>query len=102
MGTCCKRPKFQEEEQYLKVFLYAPKIFRDMDKEDRLRTCYQHCCLKYISSQIMTNQTLRERFQIEEKNYSMVSRIIKETIEAGLIKPYDSTQTKRQVKYKPF
>ncbi|MDD3308289.1 MAG: transcriptional regulator, partial [Acetobacterium sp.] len=50
---------------------------------------YQHCCLKYVSSDFMTNQTLRQRFQIEEKNYSTASRIIADTIGAGLIKDYD-------------
>ena len=66
-----------------------------MDKEDRIRACYQQCCLKYVSSEYMTNQTLRERFNIEPKNYSMVSRVISETIKNGLIKEYSK-------KYLPF
>ncbi len=40
-----------------------------MEKEDKIRACYQHCCLKYVSRQYMMNQTLRERFRIPEKNY---------------------------------
>ncbi len=45
----------------------------------------------------------RTRFSIEEKNYAMASRIIADTIEAGLIKPYDPTSTsKKYAKYVPF
>ena len=49
-----------------------------MNKLDKIRACYQHCCLKYISTDFMTNQTLRNRFGIAEKNYSLISRIISE------------------------
>jgi len=50
----------------------------------------------------MTNQTLRERFDIKERNYSTASRIIKATIEAGLIKEYNpENKAKRYTKYLP-
>ena len=64
--------------------------------------CYQHCCLKYVLSDFMTNQTLRQRFQIEEKNYSTASRIIADTIGAGLIKDYDpESKSKKFARYVP-
>src|SRR3712207_7142414 len=43
---------------------------------------YQHTCLKYVSNDTMTNQSLRERFSIADKNASIASRIIKETLES--------------------
>ncbi|MDX5934118.1 hypothetical protein [Acidithiobacillus thiooxidans] len=49
----------------------------------------------------MTNTTLRERFGIEEKNSSMVSRVIKDTIAAGLIVCHDDTVGSRARKYLP-
>lgn len=51
------------------------------DKRERIIVYYQHACLKYVSNEKIINQTLRERFRIEERNASMVSRIIRETIE---------------------
>lgn len=33
-----------------------------MSKTDRVRACYQHCCLMYVSNRRMSNQSLRERF----------------------------------------
>ncbi len=96
-------PKFIQEEKYLKVILYSSKPLRQMDKEDKIRTAYLHCCLKYVSNDIMTNQTLRERFGIAERNYSIVSRIISDTMDAKLIKSENPTnKARRYSKYIPF
>lgn len=96
-------PDFTVTDKHTKVILYAYKKLNDMDKNDKIRACYQHCCLKYVSNEKMTNQTLRERFKIEERNYSIASRIISDTIGAGLIKDYDpESSSKRHAKYIPF
>lgn len=51
----------------------------------------------------MTNESLRGRFGIEDKNYSMASRIIAETITEDLIKGYDSDgKAKKYTKYLPI
>lgn len=76
----------QVQEKHTKVILYAYQKFGDMDKKGRIRACYQHACLKYITNDKMTNQSLRVRMGIDEKNYPMVSRIFRETLEADLIK----------------
>ena len=60
--------------------------FAEIDKAERIRACYQHACLKYVSNEKMNNQSLRARLGIEDKNYPMASRIIKDTLEAKLIK----------------
>ncbi|MEN8122147.1 MAG: ATP-binding protein [Bacteroidota bacterium] len=96
-------PKFQGEEMFTRVYLYAPRELRDMDKEDKIRATYQHCCLKFVFDEFMTNQTLRERFKIEKKNYPMVSKIIKDALTNGMIKEFDTeNKAKRYTKYIPF
>jgi len=50
----------------------------------------------------MTNTILRERFGIEEKNSATASRIIKETISAGLIQCHDATVGSKARKYLPW
>jgi predicted HTH transcriptional regulator len=70
-------------------------------KTDRIRASYLHACLRYVKRDYMTNTTLRERFGIDEKNSSMVSRIIKDTIEADLIRCHDETAGSRARKYLP-
>ena len=74
-----------------------------MDKQDKVRACYQHCCLKYVELEKMTNKSIRNRFNIKEKNYPMASRIISDTLEAGLIKETDPRSTSRKfASYIPF
>ncbi|WP_310593807.1 ATP-binding protein [Flavobacterium sp.] len=92
----------QIQEKHTKVVLYAYQKFSDMDKKDRIRACYQHCVLKYITNDKMTNQSLRERFNIAPENAAMVSRIIKETFEAKYIKEEDQdNKSKKYAKYIP-
>ena len=81
-------PKFIKGDFYTKVIIYPKNTFAQMTKEDRIRACYQHCCLKYMANEKMTNQTFRIRMDIGEKNYPMASKVIKETLKAGLIKEY--------------
>jgi predicted HTH transcriptional regulator len=96
-------PKFIKGDFYTKVVIYPKKTFAEMTKDDRIRACYQHCCLKYMDNEKMTNQSFRDRMGIEEKNYSMASRIIKETINAGLIKGYTPENIeKKAVHYIPY
>jgi len=63
-----------------------------MSRPDKIRACYQHACLKYVSGEYMTNQSLRERLNIDKRNYSIVSRIIKEAIDAGVIVEYEKSR----------
>lgn len=94
---------FIVSEKRTRVTLYAYKELNDLDKKDKIRACYQHACLKYVSNDKMTNQSLRERFQIEEQNAAIASRILKETLRDGLIKDDDpSSKSRKYKKYIPF
>src|SRR5579862_1772068 len=96
-------PNFMKGERFLRVVLYAHRALKFMDKNDKIRACFQHCALKYVSGEFMTNTSLRERFNVSERNYSAVSRIIADTIEAGLIKDHDAAnKSKKFAKYIPF
>jgi predicted HTH transcriptional regulator len=96
-------PEIIVGDRYTRVILYGHKTLRQMDKQDKIRACYQHACLKYVSGEYMTNQSLRERFGIEEHNYTMASKIISDTLKANLIKDYDfDSKSKKYAKYVPF
>ena len=74
-----------------------------IDKYDRIRACYQHACLRYVQKDFMTNTSLRERFGIESKNSSMISRIIKDSLEKKVIKSADpDSDSRKHAKYLPF
>lgn len=96
-------PYFVSTDVHTKVILYAYKQLRDMDKDDKIRAVYQHACLKWVSNDFMTNQSLRERFNIDSRNYSMASRLIKEALVSGLIKEADAdNKSKKYSKYLPY
>ncbi len=95
-------PEFQGEEKFTRVTLFAHKELRDMDRKDKIRACYQHCCLRWVCRDLMTNSSLRKRFAIEDKNYSMASRIIRTTLDDGLIKVSDPENKSNNKKYVPF
>lgn len=94
-------PLFEVTEQHTRSVMFGHRTFAEMDKEDRIRACYQHCCLKHVNREHMNNKSLRERFAIEEKNSAMVSRIIKDTVKANLIKPYDVDAGSKAMRYVP-
>lgn len=95
--------RIQVQENRTTVTLNAYRKFADIEKTERVRACYQHACLKYVSNEKMTNQSLRQRLGIEDKNYPMASRIIKDAIETGLIKEADSENgSKRFMGYIPY
>jgi len=96
-------PDFIDGVYYTRAILYAPRNWRQMNKTDKTRACYQHCTLKYVSGESMSNSTLRKRFNIEEKNYTTASRIISDTIKQGLIKDSDpQNKSRKHAKYIPF
>ena len=96
-------PEFIAGDNFTRVILYSPKRLKEMDRKDKIRACYQHCCLKYVSGSLMSNQSLRDRFNIEEKNYPMISRIISDTLSEELIKESDpNNKSKNYTKYVPI
>jgi predicted HTH transcriptional regulator len=96
-------PDVRTDSTHTRVVLFAHKALGDMDKGDRMRACYQHSCLLYVSNRVMTNSTLRERFGLEESGYPTASRIIRETIAGGLVKPEDpANQSRKHARYVPF
>ncbi len=95
-------PMFEETDEHTRCVLFSHRKFRDMDKQDRIRATYLHACLRYVQRDYMTNSTLRKRFGIEEKNASMASRIIKDAFEAGRIRQYDESASRKYMKYVPW
>ena len=87
-------PDFRVEDSATRVVLFAPRQFSDMTSEERIRACYQHAALCYVSGEIMKNATLRERFGIEARNSAQVSQVIRATLDRELIRLADSERPK--------
>jgi predicted HTH transcriptional regulator len=96
-------PDFRVGHRRTVVTIYGPRPFEDMGREDRVRACYQHCALKWVMSERMTNQSLRERFHLPENKAAIASQVIAATIEAGLIKADEEVGGSRKyARYLPF
>jgi predicted HTH transcriptional regulator len=96
-------PEFKTTQEHTKVTLFSHRKLTQMDKDHRIRACYQHACLLHVSGRRMTNATLRKRFGIADQNYAIASRIIGETVDGKLVRPFDPvSKSKKHISYVPF
>ncbi|MCC6286757.1 MAG: putative DNA binding domain-containing protein [Chitinophagaceae bacterium] len=90
-------------ENRTRVTIYSYKTLNNLDKKEKIRACYQHACLKYVSNEKMTNQSLRDRFKIEDQNAAIASRIIRDALEEKAIKEDDpESKSRKYASYIPF
>ncbi len=89
-------------ENSFRVTLYAPRKFSDMSQTERIEACYQHAVLQYLSSQPLTNSTLRERFKLHEKQRNQITNLISDAVAAGRIKRKDPAGGNKFAEYLPY
>jgi ATP-dependent DNA helicase RecG len=82
-------PLFRAEDQGTQVVLYGPRSFAAMTPEERVRACYFHAVLRFLSGDKMKNATLCARLGIASKNAAQATNVINRTLEAGLIRVAD-------------
>jgi ATP-dependent DNA helicase RecG len=96
-------PDFRIGERRTTAVIFSHLEIDDMDRNNRIRACYQHCCLRYVMNEQMTNQSLRERFKLPAKKVATVSQIIAATVESAKIKLADPAQkSSRYWRYVPY
>lgn len=94
--------KIEETLNAVRVIIYKFIKFENMSIDDKIRACYWHCCIRYLTKEYMTNSTLRERFNLKASKISTVSRIIKQAQEQNLIRVFDSKVGTKSVMYVPY
>lgn len=96
-------PKFEVNDDFTRVTMYSWEDITSLSKEDRVRACFQHCVIKYILKDYMTNTSFRDRMNLEQKQYTVASWIISQTIDAWYIKVLDpENKANRHTKYVPI
>jgi len=97
-------PDFRVGTHRFTAIMFGPQTFDSMNRTDRVRACYQHCCLMHVTNASrMTNQSLRERFKLPEDKSATISQVISATMESGKIKPADPNQTSTRYRsYLPY
>lgn len=87
-------PLFREEENSFQAVLYGPRSFADMSPDERVRACYFHAVLKFLSGDKMKNASLCARLGIAPKNAAQATAVIKRTLDAQLIRVADPEHPK--------
>ena len=95
-------PEIQVYEENTKVILFSFVPYGMLTGDAKLRACYFHACISYITQEPMNNSSLRKRFGLDEKNASSISRLLKETVEKGLIRVVDPDTAPRYKRYIPY
>lgn len=95
-------PKISADSNHTKVTLYAPRPFAEMSRSERIDAVYLHTALRYVSGEPTTNASTRTRFGIAEQNSSQASRLLADTLDAGLILIEDPAAGPRSRRYVPF
>lgn len=95
-------PLFERPEGFTRAVLFSHKPLSAMDKADRVRGCYLHACLRYVTRQPMNNTSVRERFGIQRANKAMASRWLREALEAGAIRLVSEDVADKLRAYVPY
>ena len=96
----CPPPEFRAEAGATRMILFGPRRFADMTTEERLRGCYQHAVLRYLSEDRMRNATLRKRFGVDSRNAAQISQVIRRALDEQLIRVADPAHPRSG--YLPF
>jgi predicted HTH transcriptional regulator len=95
-------PKIEISEKYTKVTLYYKLHVKVQTKADRLNTIYYHVWHRYLVGDYATNSSIREKFNIDEKNSAMATRLLKEAEAEKLIKVFDNNSGRKYRQYVPY
>ena len=95
-------PLFEVVNAATRCVLFAHKNLSDMGPDERVRACYWHSCLRYVTNQLTNNRSVRERFDIPENRTPRASKLLKEAIDAQLIVVRDPEAGTRNRSYIPW
>ncbi len=95
-------PLFEVPGDFTRAVLFAHKKLKEMSKRDRIRACYLHACLCYVTRRKITNATLRERLGVSRQNAAEVSRLLKDALDNNAIAIEDVSVGTRSRAYLPY
>lgn len=78
---------------------YRP--YPSLSQKERMDACYWHACIQFANGERLTNASLRARFGLGDSYSSPISRLIRESVDEGLIKPLDANASRKNMQYIP-
>jgi predicted HTH transcriptional regulator len=94
-------PDFHASENSMRVVLFGPRAFGQLSKVEKIRACFFHCVIRWLTNDYMSNTTLRQRFSLKDEDYQAVSAVISEAIRLKRIVPAEAGQGRRNARYVP-
>lgn len=85
-----------------RVVLFGPRPLGTMARSERVWVCDWHASLRHVPREALTNASLRDRFGLDDSSRTLVSRTIREAVEAGAIKPVDPEAAPKMMRYLPW
>jgi predicted HTH transcriptional regulator len=97
-------PEIQQSTQgspsiTIRLMQYRP--YSQLTGTERLDSCYWHACIQFADGDYLTNASLRKRFGLSDSYSSQISRLIRESMNAGLIKAVDANASRKKMEYIP-
>ncbi len=95
-------PEITQYPDSTRVTIYSHVDFFALTKAQKLWSCYSHSTKMLLEGKSATNASFRERFGLDKKSASTVSRLFAEAVKAELIKPKEEAVGSRAKSYVPF
>ena len=95
-------PEIIQYEDSTRVILYSHIDFSELTKEQKLWACYLHACILWGRRKSATNTTLRERFGVDKKSSSAISRLLKDAVARNLLKMKEESIGTKSNRYIPY
>lgn len=95
-------PHIDTYESSVKVTLFAEQPYGKMSRAEKILAIYYHACVQYMISERLTNSSLRVRFALKDSDAANLSRLVKEAVAEGLIKPFDPAAGRKFMTYVPY
>ena len=94
-------PDFRVFAEATVAILFARKTLTMLNKEERVRACYWHACLRYETHQPTNNRSIRERFGIPANRPAQATRLLNEVVDEGRLVIADPSVGNKSRAYLP-
>ena len=95
--------EIDSQDGMTKVTLFHGRSYRNMTRHHKKMALYQHCVLKHLAGEMMTNASARSRFNLNIKSRYTIWRLTKELLAEGKIKPSDENKSSNKyASYLPY
>lgn len=95
-------PDIVAKENYTVVTLHERKVLSKMTDKEKITAIYYHSVRMFIEDSYMTNQSVRKRFGLTDRQSSQATKAIATALRSKMIKPFDENAGNKFMQYIPF